>query len=90
MSWEIVRRINAMEDGLAETIQTASNELIADVKAELDAKLLAFEARVMALEYKRAEPATDDRSLNFVFCEMTESESEDIVEKVNNLVTAQL
>ena len=90
MSREIGRRIDAMEDGLAEKIKTAVHELIADVKAELYTKLLALEARVMALESKPAAPATDDRSLNFVICEMAESEHEDIVEKVNNLVTAQL
>ena len=90
MSREFGRRIDAIEEGLAEKIKSAVKELMADVKAELDAKLLALEARVMALESKPAAPATDDRSLNFVICEMAETEHEDIVEKVNNLVTAQL
>ena len=43
--------------------KTALNELIADVKAELDTKLLVLEARLMTLESKPAAPATDDRSL---------------------------
>ena len=50
MSREIGRCIDAMDDGQAEKVKTAVNELIADVRAELDAKLLVLDARVMTLE----------------------------------------
>ena len=90
ISVNIGHRIDAMENGLAEKIRNAVSELIADVKAELDAKLHALEARVMALEDRPATQATDDRSLNFVIYDMAESDDENVVEKVNNLVASQL
>ena len=79
-----------MENSLADKIRIAVNDIITDVRAELDAKLAALEARVMALEDRPAAPAQDDRSLNFVIYDMAESENENIEEKVNNLVSTQL
>ena len=51
-----------MENSLADKIRIAVNDIITDVRAELDAKLAALEARVMALEDRPAAPAQDDRS----------------------------
>ena len=90
MSSDIGARMDAMEDGLATKIRLAVSELIADVKAELDAKLRALEARVTALEERPEAPASEDRSLNFVIYEMAESDGENVVNKVNNLVASQL
>ena len=73
-----------MENSLADKIRIAVNDIMTDVKAELDAKLAALEARVMALEVRPAAPAQDDWSLNFVIYDMAESENENIEEKVNN------
>ena len=90
MSQDIGRRIDAMENGLAEKIKNAVRDLIADVKAELDAKLLALENRVAALEDRPATQAPDDRSKNLVIYEMAESDNENVVDKVNELIAVQL
>ena len=90
MSPDIGRRIDAMENGLSEKIKNVVRDLIADVKAELDAKLLALENRVAALEDRPATPAPDDRSKNLVIYEMAESDNENVVDKVNELFAIQL
>ena len=90
MSLDMRRRFDDMENSLADKIRIAVNEIITDVRAELDAKLAALDARVMALEDRPAAPAQDDRSLNFVIYDMAESENENIEEKVNSLVSTQL
>ena len=90
MSLDMRRRFDDVENSLADKIRIAVNEIITDVRAELDAKLAALEARVMALEDRPAAPAQDDRSLNFVIFDMAESENENIEEKVNSLVSTQL
>ena len=90
MSTQIWNRIDAMENGLVEKIRSAVAELIADVKQELDAKLLVLETRVAALESKPAPMATDDRSLNFLIYDMAESDDENTLVKVNELVSTQL
>ena len=90
MSQDIGRRIDAMENGLAEKIKNVVRDLIADVNAELDAKLLALENRVAALEDRPATPAPDDRSKNLVIYEMAESDNENVVDKVNELFAIQL
>ena len=90
MSLDMRRRFDDVENSLADKIRIAVNEIITDVRAELDAKLAALEARMMALEDRPAAPAQDDRSLNFVIFDMAESENENIEEKVNSLVSTQL
>ena len=47
--------------------------------------------RVAALEERpRGQPALDDRALNFVIYGLEESDDENVTDKVNNLVAAEL
>ena len=54
MSLDMRRRFDDMENSLGDKIRIAVNDIITDVRAELDAKFAALEARVMALEDRPA------------------------------------
>ena len=90
MSLNIGRRLDAIETGLADKIKAAVAELIADVKAELEANLLALERRVAAIETRPVGAMQEDRSLSCVFYGIAESDGEDVEQKVNDLVSTQL
>ena len=91
MSTELTTKMESMELRIAERIKDVVKEQMTAMKAEITERLDAMEDRIAALEARPAPNTTaDHRSCNFVVYGLAESEEENVVEKVNNLILGQL
>ena len=91
MNVNISARFNSLENNLAEQVKALVTKHINTVKTELTDMMTNLTERVAALEERpRGQPAPDDRGLNFVIYGLEESDEENVTDKVNNLVAAQL
>ena len=91
MNVNISARFNSLENNLAEQVKALVTKHINTVKTELTDMMTNLTERVAALEERpRGQSAPDDRALNFVIYGLEESDEENVTDKVNNLVAAEL
>ena len=91
MSTDLTTKMESMEQRIAERIKDVVKEQMTAMKAEITERLDAMEDRIAALEARPSPNTTaDHRSCNFVVYGLAESEEENVVEKVNNLILGQL
>lgn len=89
LSTNLLGRIKTLEDGFTQKIKDAVAELIETVRQEFEEKLQGLSDRVKLLENRPVEQS-DSRVLSFVVYGMAESDDENVVTKVNDLLSTQL
>ena len=91
MNDNISDRLTKIENNITEQVKKLVLEHLETVRTELKGMILALGERVKTLENNPvSQQSVDDRSCNFVIYGMEESADENVSEKVNNLISAQL